>query len=87
VLIDRFFSEDSYLGDKHFLISIFTEAAQELSDNPKKYLSDVFNEFEPKDDGVFYFKKIATSYCIIFDCISKLIIIIILHKCRSSLDF
>jgi len=27
LLINRFFSEDSYLGDKHFLISIFTEAA------------------------------------------------------------
>ncbi|EAR84759.2 telomere length regulation protein (macronuclear) [Tetrahymena thermophila SB210] len=62
VLIDRFFSAESYVGDKHFLINLFIESAQELADNPKKYMSDQFNEFEEKDDGAFYFKKISTSY-------------------------
>lgn len=63
LLIDRFFSEDSYLGDKHFLIALFMSAAEELSDHPKKYATDLFNEFDAKDDGAFYFKKISTSYC------------------------
>lgn len=27
VLVDRFFSEDSYIGDKHFLISLFMDTA------------------------------------------------------------
>ncbi len=53
--MDRFFSEDCSLGDKHFVITILARSSRELADNPKKYQTEKFNEYKDEEDSTFYF--------------------------------
>ena len=46
LITKRFFDTDTSLGDKHFIIGVIKDSIQELSDNPNKYKTESFNEFE-----------------------------------------
>jgi hypothetical protein len=54
-LIERFFSDDCSLGDKHFVITILARSSRELADNPKKYQIEKFNEYKAEEDSAFFF--------------------------------
>ncbi|EGR31011.1 hypothetical protein IMG5_119530, partial [Ichthyophthirius multifiliis] len=62
IIIDRFFSDECYIGDKHFTIQILMETTDELANNPNKYMTEKFNEFTQNEDSNFYFEKISTTY-------------------------
>ncbi len=62
MILDRLFGNEISAGDRLFLLKCLMNAVKELSDNPKKYLPDEFDNLgkEIKD---FYFKKVKTKIC------------------------
>lgn len=48
--MQRFFSGDCSLGDRHFVIGILKESTLELADNPKKYHTENYNEYDKTEN-------------------------------------
>jgi hypothetical protein len=42
---------------------VLIDSVKELSDNPKKYIPDNFDEFNKEDNKEFYFQKVSSKRC------------------------